>query len=74
MLDVLEHIEDDVKMMKSLADRFIPGRDVVLKVPAILKLYNSMDAAVGHFRRYDKEGLVQLSDAAGLRPLQLQWS
>lgn len=72
MLDVLEHIEDDVKMMKSLADRLIPGGHVVLKVPAILKLYNSMDAAVGHFRRYDKEGLGRVADAAGLRPMRLQ--
>ncbi len=72
MLDVLEHIEDDVEMMKSLADRLIPGGHLVLKVPAISKLYNSMDAAVGHFRRYDKEGLGRLADAAGLRPLRLQ--
>ena len=49
MLDVLEHIEDDVEMMKSLADHLIPGGHLVLKVPGISKLYNSMDAAVGHF-------------------------
>ena len=59
-------------MMKSLADRLIPGGHLVLRVPAISKLYNSIDAAVGHFRRYDKEGLGQLFDAAGLRRLRLQ--
>ena len=72
MLDVVEHIEGDVEMMKSLADRLTPGRHLVLKLPAISKLYNSMDAAVGHFRRYDKEGLGRLADAVELRPLRLQ--
>ena len=72
MLDVLWHIEDDVEKMKSLADRLIPGGHLVLRVPAISKLYNSIDAAVGRFRRYDKEGLGQFFDAAGLRRLRLQ--
>jgi len=58
--------------MKSLAGRLIPGGHLVLRVPAISKLYNSIDAAVGHFRRYDKEGLGRLADAVELRPLRLQ--
>ena len=59
-------------MIKSLADRLIPGGHLVLSLPAISKLYNSIDAAVGQFWCYDKEGLGRLFDAAGLRPLRLQ--
>lgn len=66
MLDVLEHIDDDAAMLSALANRLAPGGKIVLKVPAIAALHNSMDRAVGHHRRYSKQGLRSAASAAGL--------
>ena len=59
LLDVLEHIEDDVDLLRRLRRQLAPGGTLVLKVPAIATLYNSLDAAVGHHRRYSPETLQQ---------------
>ncbi len=65
MLDVLEHIADDAAMLASLANKLAPGGCIVLKVPAIPRLFNSLDAAVGHFRRYDQNTLTSVAHSAG---------
>ena len=67
MLDVLEHIADDAAMLASLANKLAPGGRIVLKVPAIPWLFNSLDAAVGHFRRYDQTALTLVAHSAGCR-------
>ena len=59
LLDVLEHIEDDVELLRRLRRQLAPGGMLLLKVPAIATLYNSLDAAVGHYRRYTPETLQQ---------------
>lgn len=68
MLDVLEHIEDDGAMLRALAARLTPGGRIVLKVPAIEALHNSMDRAVGHHRRYSKTALRDAARRAELAP------
>lgn len=55
--NVLEHIEDDVRALIALRERLRPGGRLLLYVPAFQSLYSSMDAAVGHFRRYDRTSL-----------------
>ncbi len=59
MLDVLEHIEDDVQMLRQLKDCLKPGGKLVVKVPALEWLYSPMDKAIGHYRRYNKKTLNQ---------------
>lgn len=59
LLDVLEHIEDDVDLLRRLGRQLAPGGTLLLKVPAIAPLYNSLDAAVGHHRRYTPKTLQQ---------------
>ena len=51
MLDVLEHIEDDIGVLQQLKQCLEPNGILILKVPAFNALYNSMDEAVGHYRR-----------------------
>lgn len=69
LLDVLEHIEDDVDLLHRLCRHLAPGGTLLLKVPAIAPLYNSLDKAVGHHRRYTPETLRQaillVNDASG---------
>lgn len=57
MLDVLEHIADDVTLLQQLSQSLAPNGRLILKVPAIVALHNSIDQAVGHYRRYTPERL-----------------
>ena len=73
LLDVLEHIEDDVALLARLRARLGPGGHLILKVPAMPSLYSPMDEAIGHWRRYDRSGLTQVISRAGLEVVRV-WS
>jgi 2-polyprenyl-3-methyl-5-hydroxy-6-metoxy-1,4-benzoquinol methylase len=73
LLDVLEHIEDDVALLARLRARLAPGGHLIVKVPAMPSLYSPMDEAIGHWRRYDKSGLSAVVAGAGLELVQI-WS
>ena len=64
-LNVLEHIEDDVAILQELYRVLEPGGRILVYVPAFSILYTSMDAHVGHYRRYRMTGLVKLLEVAG---------
>jgi SAM-dependent methyltransferase len=66
MLDVLEHIEDDVGFLTKLRGALRPGGRIILKVPAHRWLMCGMDRAIGHFRRYDRATLRATLAQAGL--------
>jgi len=66
-LNVLEHIEDDVKALRNMAAVIVPGGVVVLLLPAFPALYGPIDANLGHYRRYSKRDLTALAASAGLR-------
>jgi len=56
--NVLEHVEDDDAVL-SMFYRFLPqGGRLVLLVPALRILYNTLDRELGHFRRYTKRELI----------------
>jgi len=65
MLDVLEHLDDDIAMLVRLRDALRPGGRIVLKVPAFAWLHGSLDDAVGHRRRYDRARLERAFLEAG---------
>jgi SAM-dependent methyltransferase len=71
LLDVLEHIEDDVALLAGLRARLAPGGHLVLKVPAMPSLYSPMDEAIGHWRRYDKKVLIEVISRAGLEVVRV---
>jgi SAM-dependent methyltransferase len=71
MLDVLEHIEDDVAMLQRLRGTLKPGGRIILKVPAIRALHSSMDQAIGHWRRYDRASLQDALSRAGFETERL---
>lgn len=54
-LNVLEHIGDDVKALNYIYDILEPGGKLVFLVPAHKFLFNSVDRAVGHYRRYSRK-------------------
>lgn len=68
MLDVLEHIEDDGQMLRHLSTCLKPGGKLIVKVPACLWLYSSLDAAIGHCRRYSKRAIASVCEQAHFSP------
>jgi SAM-dependent methyltransferase len=63
--NVLEHIPDDVEALRGLRATLVPGACLLIYVPAFQVLYTSMDANVGHVRRYSRDMLVRSVLAAG---------
>jgi SAM-dependent methyltransferase len=64
-LNVLEHISDDGNALRMLQRKLRPGGKLLIYVPAFQALYSSMDALVGHFRRYRGRGLRAIVEQAG---------
>ena len=67
LFDVLEHVDDDVGLVRRL-NRFVePGHLVLASVPACPSLYGSHDRILEHFRRYKLTGLENLMRSQGFR-------
>ncbi len=64
-MNVLEHIEHDAATLRDFASVLEPGGRLVLLVPALPRLYGTLDVALRHFRRYDKDGLATLVSDSG---------
>lgn len=52
MLNVLEHIDDDIAALGNVFNLLKPGGHLIIEVPAGPRLYDSYDAELCHFRRY----------------------
>lgn len=64
-LNVLEHIEDDLKALSRMHGMLAPGGRLVLLVPAFQFLYGTVDRALGHYRRYTRKDLLPVMRRAG---------
>ena len=64
-LDVLEHIKDDVTVMKDLHRVMATTGSFVLTVPAFQALWSSHDVAAHHMRRYDRLQLLESLEKCG---------
>jgi len=65
-LNVLEHILDDANALRNIYQLLSPGGRLVLLVPAGQYLYNKLDNALEHYRRYKKKELTQKVLGSGL--------
>jgi hypothetical protein len=60
-INVLEHIQDDVLIVNQFKNYLVNNESIVkIFVPARQELYSSMDAKVGHYRRYSKKQIEKL--------------
>jgi len=64
-INVLEHIQDDAKVLQNFFQLLRPGGNALLLVPADPRLYTGVDKALGHFRRYTRQELIAKLAAAG---------
>lgn len=65
MLDVLEHINDDLNAMEILYDSINYDGVVILTVPAYSWLYSHHDKIMHHYRRYNFESLKKTCEDSG---------
>lgn len=64
--NVLEHVFDDLQVVKDIYKKMRSGACIVLYLPAFQVLFSKMDERVGHFRRYNKKSVKMLFDHAGI--------
>ncbi len=64
-LNVLEHVLDDKRALANVHESLKEGGTAIVLVPAHKALYNRIDAAIGHHRRYTKRELVDKAQEAG---------
>jgi SAM-dependent methyltransferase len=73
VLDVVEHIEDDVAALKAMAECLKPGGCILIAVPAHQWMWSAHDVVNHHKRRYSKATLDAAIRKAGLRHNGLSW-
>jgi SAM-dependent methyltransferase len=66
LLDVIEHVDDDVGALAGARRVLAPGGRALLSVPAHPWLYAENDRVSGHLRRYTRAGLAAAVRSAGL--------
>lgn len=71
VLDVVEHIDDDVAALRAMKDCLKPGGKILIAVPAHQWMWSAHDVVNHHHRRYSKKTLKAAIDAAGLAPRKL---
>ena len=64
--EVLEHLEDDADALAGWTARVAPGGWLMLSTPAFQDRYGPFDRVVGHYRRYELDGMRRLLEGAGL--------
>jgi SAM-dependent methyltransferase len=70
MLDVLEHVPDDVQLLSRFSSTLLAANGrVLISVPAYMGLFTQHDITIGHYRRYDAPGMRDLIADAGLQPI-----
>lgn len=70
LLDVIEHVDDDIAALRAAATATGPGGRVIVTVPAYEWLWSVHDLRNDHRRRYTRTRLLERHAAAGLEPLQ----
>lgn len=68
MMDILEHIGDDVALLREYVSKVDRGAVFVITVPAFMFLWSEHDNYLEHKRRYTLEMLKKTVHQAGLVP------
>lgn len=65
-IDVLEHVPDDLALLRSYTDLASPGALVLISVPAFQSLWSGHDVFLEHFRRYRLRDVTRVVTSAEL--------
>jgi len=72
-LNVLEHVDEDIRSLVEMRGLLTRGGRLVLLVPALPALYGTMDRALGHHRRYKHDALAELLRATGYTVAHIEY-
>lgn len=67
MMDVLEHVPDDLALLAEYVAQIPSGARVLVTVPSFQILWSSHDVFLEHYRRYTLRQVERLMREAGLR-------
>ena len=66
LLDVLEHVTEDQHSLETLSKLLATDGNILITVPALPELWSEHDVTHQHKRRYTRETLTNVCEAAGL--------
>lgn len=66
LLDVLEHISDDERVLQQIRAALRPGGFLVVTTPALERFRTPIDDLSHHVRRYSRDDMARRAQAAGL--------
>ena len=66
MMDVIEHVDDDVGLIRQYSDSMLQHGTMLITVPAFQFLWSKHDVFLEHKRRYTHASLHRAIEAAGL--------
>jgi hypothetical protein len=69
LMDVLEHVDDDVGLLRAYAEPARPGTRFIVSVPAFSWLWSAHDEFLEHRRRYTLNQILRVLSRAGLSPV-----
>ena len=70
-LNVVEHVQDDVGALRNICGALADGGRAIILVPSGPWLFGSLDEALGHYRRYTEDQLIDVAVKAGFRVEQV---
>ena len=73
MLDVLEHIDDDLAALRAVHGLLKPGGTLLLTVPALPWLWSRHDLVNEHHRRYERRRLAESLRASGFEVVAVRY-
>jgi len=73
VLNVLEHVEDDVSALSNLKEILKQEAKLIVFVPAMEGIYGTLDKALGHFRRYRHITLAKTLNQAGYTIVKMNY-
>jgi SAM-dependent methyltransferase len=73
LLDVIEHLPDDVQALRQAAQALKPGGLLFVTTPALKRFWSYNDDLAHHLRRYNRKDYAALAKASGLELLDARY-
>ena len=73
MMDVLEHVQDDLALLRAYTDNMESGGHAFITVPAFQFMWSGHDVFLEHYRRYRISMLEDLLSKADMTPVKSRY-